>query len=139
MDTAVRLRPVVLQLARELRRELHALGLTGVQASLLAAVHHHPGIGLRALAERERMSAPSMSGHIDRLERAGYVTRTRASEGDRRRVGLALSAEGGRILRKIRSRRTAWLAARLQGLAPAERAAIDAALEPLARLLEQPA
>ncbi len=41
-----------------------------------------------------------------------------------------------RALRSIRRRRTAWLAERLQGLTPAELAAVDAAIEPLLRLVE---
>ena len=40
------------------------------------------------------------------------------------------------MLRSVRSRRTAWLAERLERLAPDELAAIEAALEPLSRLLE---
>ena len=51
--------------------------------------------------------------------------------------GRPLTAEGQRMLRRVRSRRTAWLAARLQALAPAERDAIADAVEPLSRLLHQ--
>jgi DNA-binding MarR family transcriptional regulator len=81
------------------------------------------------------MSPPAMSGYVDRLEPAGLVTRTR-DEGDRRRVGLAVTEEGARVLRAVRRRRTAWLAERLGSLEPAELEAIDAAIGPLARLLE---
>jgi len=134
-EIAGRLRPVLLTLARELRRELAPLGLTGGQASLIAAIHHTPGIGVADLAERERMSAPGMSANLSRLERKGYVIRTRDAAGDRRRVGLTLSPEGVKLLRRIRAVRTHWLAARLEVLAPAELAAVDAAIEPLSRLL----
>ena len=41
------------------------------------------------------------------------------------------------MLRSVRSRRTAWLAERLDRLRPKELAAIEAALEPLSRLLEE--
>lgn len=135
-EVADRLRPVLLTLARELRRELAPLGVTGGQASLLAAIHHNPGIGVRELAERERMSAPGMSTNLSRLERMGYVIRTREAAGDRRRVALTLSPEGVKMLRRIRSLRTRWLAERLEGLTPAELATLDAAIEPLGRLLE---
>jgi hypothetical protein len=40
------------------------------------------------------------------------------------------------VLRSVRSRRTAWLAARLKRLSDREVDAIDAAIEPLMRLLE---
>ena len=134
-EIAGRLRPVLLTLARELRRELAPLGLTGGQASLIAAIHRTPGIGVADLAERERMSAPGMSANLSRLERKGYVIRTRDAAGDRRRVGLTLSPEGVKLLRRIRAVRTHWLATRLDGLSPAELAAVDAAIEPLSRLL----
>jgi DNA-binding MarR family transcriptional regulator len=80
-----------------------------------------------------------MSGYIDRLEGAGFVARVRSAE-DRRRVGLRVTGDGVRVLRSARSRRTAWLAQRLRRLSDAERAAVAAALEPLALLLaEDPA
>jgi DNA-binding MarR family transcriptional regulator len=55
---------------------------------------------------------------------------------DRRRVGIKLTAEGDRVLASVKRRRTAWLAARLKALSPAELDAVDAALEPLSTLLE---
>lgn len=140
VTVASRIRPVLLHLGRHLRRELLAsLGVTGGQATLLAVIHSRPGIGVRELAAREGMSAAAISGHVDRLEKAGLVTRARPSEGDRRRVGLELTAEGGRILRAVRSRRTAWLAARLKSLSGDELCAVEAAIGPLQRLLEEPA
>ncbi len=136
LTVANRLRPVLLHLNRHLRRELAGLGITGGQAALLHAIRTSPGIGVRELAAQEGISAPVLSGYVDRLEKAGLVRRTR-SENDRRRVGLDVTAEGERVLRAARSRRTAWLAARLQRLTPEELAAVDAALEPLALLLEE--
>ena len=136
VELANRLRPVLLKLNRELRRETRSFGITGGQAALLHLVQQNPGIGLGELAEREGVSAPAMSGYVDRLEAAGLLTRTRSGE-DRRRVGLNVTAEAARILKAIRRRRTAWLAARLRELDPAEIEALDAAIEPLARLLDR--
>ena len=93
---------------------------------------------MRELAEREGMSPPAMTAYVDRLEAGGLVARRR-SERDRRRVELALTEEGLRVLRSARSRRTAWLAARLKRLEPDELAAIEAALPALRRLLEDDA
>ena len=134
-DVANRLRPVLLQLNRQLRRESQSLGITGGQAALLHLIRSNSGMGVNELAEREGMSAAAMSGYVDRLERAGFVARTRSGE-DRRRVGLAVTPEGVRILRAVRSRRTAWLASRLRGLSKREIDVIDDAIVPLARLLE---
>ena len=133
MTTAGRLRPVLLRLARELRREIHSLGVTGGQVSLLAAIKHNPGITATELAERERVSAPGMSGHLVRLEAAKLIARTRAA--DRRRIGLFLTPEGEKVLKSVRKKRTAWLVARLEGLAPAERESIERALPSLEKLL----
>jgi DNA-binding MarR family transcriptional regulator len=132
---ANRLRPVLLQLARHLRREMHPLGVTGGQVSLLVEIARSPGIGVRELAAREGISPPAVTAHADRLESAGLVTRGPGAGGDRRRVGLRLTADGERVLRLVRSRRTAWLAARLKRLPPDELAAVADALEPLAALV----
>jgi DNA-binding MarR family transcriptional regulator len=132
---ANRLRPVLLHLNRQLRREIHSLGVTGGQVSLLVQIKYHPGIGIRELAALERISVPGMSKFISRLEQAGLVQRAPV-EGDQRRVGLSLTPAGHKVLRSVKSKRTAWLSARLRGLDPEELEAIDAAIEPLARLLE---
>jgi DNA-binding MarR family transcriptional regulator len=133
---ANRLRPVLLQLNRQLRREIHSLGVTGGQVSLLVQIKYHPGIGIRELAALERMSVPGMSKFISRLEEAGLVQRAPV-EGDQRRVGLTLTGQGQKVLRSVKSKRTAWLAARLRELRPDELETIDAAIEPLAHLLAE--
>jgi DNA-binding MarR family transcriptional regulator len=132
---ANQLRPALLRLARELRHETESLGLTSRQATLLWLIRSHPGLSLRELAAEERISPPAISGHVDRLVKAGLVERTR-DEDDRRRVGLELTEEGARVLKRVRARRTSWLAERLGGLEPAEIEAVEAAIEPLGRLLE---
>jgi DNA-binding MarR family transcriptional regulator len=133
---ADKLRPALLQVGRELRREAREVGVSPEQVSLLVTIKYAPGIGVGELAGRERVSAPAMSNHVDRLERDGLVARTPSAD-DRRRVGLTLTEEGQRVLRRVRSRRTAWLASRLRGLTPDELAAVEAAVEPLSRLVEE--
>jgi DNA-binding MarR family transcriptional regulator len=132
---ANRLRPVLLKLNRELRREIHSLGVTGGQVGLLVQIKERPGIGMRELASLERMSVPGMSKFITKLEEAGLVQRA-AVEGDQRRVGISLTPDGHKVLRSVKSKRTAWLSARLRQLEPEQLEAIDAAIEPLAHLLE---
>ena len=135
LGIANELRPVLLRLTRELRRETEQFGITGRQATLLWLVKGSPGLTLRALAESEGISPPALSGHVDRLERSGLLVRVRSTE-DRRRVGLELTPEGDRLLRSVRERRTAWLAERLGELDPEALQAVAAAVEPLQRLLE---
>ena len=132
---ANQLRPVLLKLNRELRREIHSLGVTGGQVALLVQIKYHPGIGIRELARLERVSVPGMSKFVARLEEAGLVERAPVA-GDQRRVGLTPTADGQKVLRSVKSKRTAWLSARLRQLSPAELEAIDSAIEPLTHLLE---
>ncbi|MDQ3162661.1 MAG: MarR family transcriptional regulator [Actinomycetota bacterium] len=134
LAVANQLRPVLLRLGRELRKETESLGVTARQVTLLWLIKTNRGLSLRELAAEERISAPALSGHVDRLERAGLIERVR-DETDRRRVGLTLTEEGARLLRRVRARRTTWLAERLGGLEPEEVAAIEAAIDPLGRLL----
>lgn len=131
---AADLRPVVLRLARGLRKETEQLGITARQATLLWLIRRSPGLSLAELAADEDISPPALSGHVDRLEAAGLVERVR-SEADRRRVGLRLTDEGAQLMRRVRARRTTWLAERMRTLDPDELDAIDAALPALHRLL----
>ena len=134
LAVANQLRPVLLRLSRELRKETEQLGVTSRQVTLLWLIRGNPGMSLRELAAEERISAPALSGHVDRLEKAGLLERARDAA-DRRRVGLALTGEGERLLKRVRARRTTWLAERLRELDDDELAAVEAAIEPLGRLL----
>ena len=128
------LRPTLLKLARHLRREVMDLGVTGSQVTLLVQIAQHPEIGIGELAELEGVSAPRMSKAVQNLLLMGLVYRHRGV--DRRCVHVALTPKGKAILKSVRSRRTAWLAARLKHLGDAELEALEAAAGPLARLLE---
>ena len=134
LTLANELRPVVLRLSRELRKETEQFGVTSRQVTLLWLVRQSPGLSLRELAAEEGISPPAISGYVDRLERQGLLERVRSSE-DRRRVGLVLTPAGARLLRRVRERRTAWLAERLDGLASDELEAVEAAIGPLRRLV----
>ena len=137
-ETAEELRPALLRLARNLRRETEALGVTSHQVTLLWLVRSRPGLSLRELAAEEGISAPSLSAHVDRLEAAGLLRRVRSTD-DRRRVGLELTREGQSLLKRVRARRTTWLAERVALLSDDERERLDAALPALYALLERDA
>ena len=134
---ANRLRPVLLHINRHLRREAQTQGISAGQISLLVAIEDRPGIGIADLAAREGMAPPSVCTAVDRLQAGGYVTRVRDSGGDRRRVGLAATPEGSALLQRVRSQRTAWLAARLDALTADERARIADAIDALSALVAQ--
>lgn len=134
-SVASELRPVLLRLARELRKETEQLGITARQATFLWLVKRNPGLSLAELAAEEGISPPAMSGHVDRLEKAGLLARERSSD-DRRRVGLRLTDDGERLMRRIRTRRTTWLADRLRALDPAALESVEAAMPALLQLVE---
>jgi len=128
---------VLLQIARALRREAHASGITGGQATILGFVDSNPELGMGDLAACLGVSAPALTRYVDRLVRGGLVTRVRATD-DARKITLELTPKGLRTLRSVRSRRTAWLATRLDEIAPEDRDRIEAAIDSLQQLLDQP-
>jgi len=138
VQVANRLRPLLLKLARELRREAHPLGVTGGQVSLLVQIYRNYLIGVRELAALEGVSPAAISGHVRRLEKAGLVERIPDPD-DRRRQALVVSPKGIDLLRTVKRRRTAWLAKRLKTLSPEELEAVDNAVDVLTHVLEEEA
>jgi len=136
-DLADRLSLVILRLSRQLRREAQRAGASALDAMLLATLRKQPGLGPSELADREQMSGPAMIAHLRRLEEAGWIARQETpAAGDRRRVGFETTAAGLAALEAIRRERAAWLAQRLEGLSEAELAALEAAVAPLAHMVE---
>jgi DNA-binding MarR family transcriptional regulator len=134
---ARRLRPAMLRLSRLLRREAQKVGISALDAQILGIVQIQPGTGISELADIEQMSRPAMSVHVKRLEATGWLVRAAdAPDADRRRVSLTLTDAGERTLAAIRRTRNDWLHARLAHLAPAELAAVSAAIDPLLRIAE---
>lgn len=129
------LRPVVLRVSRRLRQEAQKAGLSAQDALLLGHIRKTPGVGVSALADAERISRPTMSAHVKRLEAAGLVARSSHAE-DGRRSGLSITAAGERKLEAIRRQRNDWLAARLARLAPEDRDLLDRAAGALQRLAD---
>lgn len=128
------LRPALLRVSRRLRQEAQKVGVSALDALLLNQISRNPGIGVCALADGEQLSRPTMSGHVKRLESAGWVARAdRADDG--RRSGLAVTAAGQGQLEAIRQHRNDWLAARLARLPRDDRRALDAAAGALLQLL----
>lgn len=128
------LRPAILRVSRRLRQEAQKVGVSALEALILGQIAHKPGVGVCDLADAEQISRPTMSGHVKRLEAAGWIARRDDAE-DGRRSGLAITAEGEARLDDIRRRRNDWLAARLAQLSPADRDRLAAAAAPLLQLL----
>ncbi|MDO8380492.1 MarR family winged helix-turn-helix transcriptional regulator [Phenylobacterium sp.] len=128
------LRPALLRVSRRLRQEAQKAGVSALDALLLNQISRNPGVGVCDLADGEQLSRPTMSGHIKRLEAAGWVARANHAE-DGRRSGLAITPAGQARLDAIRQHRNDWLAARLAKLPEEARQQLQAASGPLLQLL----
>ena len=126
---------MILRLGRHLRRDTSQIPPTPHPATLRWLLPARPGRPPPAPPHAEGISAPSLSAHVDRLETLGLIRRVRSTD-DRRRVGLELTPEGRATVRRVRARRTTWLADRLGRLSDEERERIERALPALATLLE---
>jgi DNA-binding MarR family transcriptional regulator len=128
------LRPALLRVSRRLRQEAQKVGASALDALILGQIQHRPGVGVCDLADAEQMSRPTMSGHVKRLEAAGWIVRADNAQ-DGRRSGLAVTPAGQKQIDAIRQSRNDWLATRLARLDPQTRARLAAAAEPLLQLL----
>ena len=122
---ATTLRISITRLARRLRVERLGLGgtetvLSDIQLAALAALERHDSMTPGELAEHEKVQPPSMTRVIAVLEERGLVRREPHAT-DRRQVVLTVTADGRDLVQRVRRRREAWLAQRLQELSPAER------------------
>ena len=133
------LRISVSRLARRLRAERAAHGLPGLselsdtQLAALATLERHGAMTPGELAEHEKVQPPSMTRVIAVLEERGLVRREPHAT-DRRQVVLTVTEEGRDVVQRVRRRREAWLAQRLQELTPDERQILRAAAPILEKL-----
>jgi DNA-binding MarR family transcriptional regulator len=135
---ATALRISISRLARRLRVERLGLGgtetsLSDIQLAALAALDRHEAMTPGELAEHEKVQPPSMTRVIAVLEERKLVRRAPHAT-DRRQVLLTVTAEGRALVNRVRRRREAWLAQRLQELSPEERAILRSAAPILEKL-----
>ena len=101
--------------------------------TLLWLIRHNPGMSLRELAAEERISAPPSPATSTGSRRPAC-----SSASATRATGVASACahdEGEKLLKRVRARRTTWLADRLRGLDDDELEALERAIEPLGKLL----
>ncbi|MGN8025266.1 MarR family winged helix-turn-helix transcriptional regulator [Microbacterium sp. 22242] len=115
-ETATELRLATFRLARRLRsvRPLDSRNsaMSDAQLAVLAALRTHGRHSLTALADRERVTAPTMSALVSSLEEQGYVTRI-PDEQDRRRVHVEITPDGVGLVVATFERRTELLEAEI--------------------------
>src|SRR6476646_3022173 len=113
-SVAAHLRVVVARTARRLRQEA-GTDLSPSQTSALAAVDRHGPLTPSELAACERIQRPTATRVLARLEYAGLVSRAADPE-DRRSSLVSITPEGRALLEKLRTRKDAFLAQRLDKL-----------------------
>ena len=126
--SAADFRMATFRLARRLRAERAIDSMSDGQFAVLAALKVHGPHTLGELAERERVTAPSMNRTVNCLEELGLLSRT-ADETDRRKVNIALTDPGRDVVDETVRRRDAWLDHGLASLTPEQRRTLAAASE----------
>ena len=132
---ASRLRLAVTRTARRMRQESDP-SLSPTQTAALATIERRGPLTPSELASIERVQRPTISRVGARLVEAGLVERL-PDELDRRGARLRVTDEGRRRLHEVRSRKTAYLAERIERLGPEERDLLMRASDLLERLLEE--
>ena len=121
-------------LSQHFRDRLGTLGLTFPQALTLSALGTDGPIPISKLAERTGSANSTISGVVDRLERLGYVKRTR-SEVDRRVILVETTAKYRKLMSKAEVGVSEYFDSLLDHLAPAQREKIAQGLELLDKAL----
>jgi DNA-binding MarR family transcriptional regulator len=143
LDTAAlagRLRLAIVRTSRRLRQQ--ALGGEGGEISptlsaALASIDTHGPLTPSELAERERVKRPTATRTIATLERLGLIERT-PDPSDGRGCLVSATADGRALMKRMRTRKNAYLASRIRDLPADELATLEHAAEILERLLEDP-
>ena len=129
---ATRLRLAVSRLHRRIR--LATNDIPPLQLSSLVSIEVHGPLRLGELAQREAVTAPTMTRVLAALDDRGFIVRTPDPD-DARSTQVSISPAGAQALAAVRSQRTAILDARLARLSEDQRAALAAALPALEALL----
>jgi len=134
LELPARLRLAIVRTARRLRQE-SGTDLGPSQVAALATIERHGPLAPSEVADREQIKRPTAARILARLEEAGLVARVPDPE-DGRSAILSITPEGRALIRRLRARKTAYLAKRLGKLDAADRAALERATELLEDMLE---
>ena len=131
-ELAARLRLAITRTARRLRQEA-GTDLSPSQTAALATIDSNGPLTPSELASLERVQRPTATRIVARLEDEGLVARA-ADPADGRSFIVSATAQGRALIRKLRTRKNAYLARRLRGLDVEEVATLARAVEILERL-----
>ncbi|GAA2952094.1 MarR family winged helix-turn-helix transcriptional regulator [Microbacterium schleiferi] len=133
---AAQLRIGVFRFARRMRTERSVDSMSDGQFAVLAGLYLHGPRTLGQLAERERVSPPSMNRTVNCLQDAGYVQRS-ADDSDGRKVVITITDNGRAVVDETTRRRDAWVETVLADVSEHDRMTLAAAAEILQRLAAQ--
>ena len=133
-ELAPRLRWAITRTARRLRQEA-GTDLGPSQVAALATIERHGPLSPSELADRERIKRPTATRIVGHLEAAGLVGADRRSR-RRPRVDPQRHRQGRTHLRRLRERKTAYLARRLGEMSAEDRRTLERAAELLEGMLE---
>jgi DNA-binding MarR family transcriptional regulator len=133
VDLAARLRLAITRTARRLRQEA-GTDLSPSQLAALATIERHGPLAPSELAECERIRRPTATRVLSRLLEAGLVERI-PDPADGRSAIVSVSSEGRALLRRLRRRKTAYLATRIRDLPPQDLSALARATDVLESIL----
>jgi DNA-binding MarR family transcriptional regulator len=134
-DLATHLRLTIARTARRLRQEAGS-DLSPSMSTALATIERHGPMTPSELAARERVQRPTATRVLARLEDMGLIQRTPDPQ-DRRSSLVAITPEASEMLAEQRTRKTAFLAERLDRLGAADRAVLERAADILERMLAE--
>jgi DNA-binding MarR family transcriptional regulator len=134
-DLAARLRLSITRTARRLRQEAGG-DLSPSQTAALATVERHGPLTPSELAAAERIQRPTATRILGKLEEAGLVVRA-ADPADGRSSLVTVTDDGRALMRRVRTRKDAYLARRLARLDAEEMETLAGAAKILERLLEE--
>jgi DNA-binding MarR family transcriptional regulator len=134
-ETVIRLRRVILRLARQLNAASVGEGLTPTQASVLGIVANRGPLGLTELTDIEGLNPTMLSRVVGKLDSFGLIRRLRDPD-DFRAARVEVTPDGLQAYRRIAAQRAAILSERVAGLPPEQEAALIAALPALENLAE---
>jgi DNA-binding MarR family transcriptional regulator len=128
-------------LERVMQPHFARFGITSSQWGVLRTLHRAanegaPGLRMTDLGERLLIRPPSVTGVVDRLERAGLVER-KASPDDQRAKLVGLTGAGRQLVQRVLTVHEAQVEAALAGLDLAEQVALHRHLGRLGRHLEE--
>jgi DNA-binding MarR family transcriptional regulator len=134
-DTVIRLRRVVLRLARQLNATSVGEGLTPTQASVLGSIANRGPLGLAELTEVEGLNPTMLSRVVGKLDSFGLIRRLRDPE-DFRAARVEVTSEGRQAYQRIAAQRASIISECVAGLSAEQETALVAALPALENLAE---